>query len=215
MKENITVPEHYFFVLDGLEKIKTKIEKSFINRPIPQGSYVDYYEIYNMVKLDEDVMLVLNSLKVFSEEILSCKESVLRYKVNFYLQKIDDAFSNLIDRYHLLWRRPFPKELAQVQILVSAILEKILKEILKCVNEVIEIIKNPEEYVEKYGSESINIEFNFDIQREIEELNNITPFENRSICSGVRNKALGHQHKGCTFFDLALSFLLGWWIGRD
>ncbi|MCX8027428.1 MAG: hypothetical protein N3A62_06210, partial [Thermodesulfovibrionales bacterium] len=90
--------------------------------------------------------------------------------------------------------------------LISAIPERVLRECLNAFEKIVDIVENPQEIRQKYGSFNVNLKIIFGDEE-------IKMFER--WVSEKRLKICGIPEKIYTFTHLAIAFLIGWWLGDD
>jgi hypothetical protein len=204
----IIVPEHYKILVDNLKPLIKDIQNAFINRPVPEGRYVENVSLLATLwlePLERTIKKLTTELNELSNLIMPGKEP-LAYEIRYSVQSLSQVIKSVIDIFHDIWKRRFHPNISDSQTLLSAVPEMILKECISLFERIVDIVENPNEVKTKYGSFNVNLTITFgdeEIKRFGQWLN-----QNRLKISGISEKRY-------TFSNLALAFLLGWWIGDD
>jgi hypothetical protein len=206
--DKIIVPEYYKFLASELKPLVKEIQSAFVNRPVPTGRYIDDISLFATLwlnPLELTIKKLASDFNMLGSLVAPHKEPAL-YEIRHSVRSLSAAIKSVIEIFHDIWKRPFSPNIADGQVLISAVPEMILKECLGVFEKVIDIVENPHEVKAKYGSFDVNMQITFgdDEIKQFEKWLN----KRRPVISGISEKRY-------SFGNLALAFVLGWWIGDD
>lgn len=207
-EEKTVVPEHYQVLAQELKPLIKDIQSAFISRPVPNGRHIEDISLLATLWMDP---LELTIKKLASElnmlgSLAASHRKPAVYEIRHSVKSLTAAIKSVINIFHDIWKRPFSPNIADGQALISAVPEMILKECLGVFEKVIDIVENPHEVKAKYGSFTVNLTITFG-DKEIKQLERWINERKTAI--------MGISEKRYTFSNLAVAFLLGWWIGDD
>ena len=207
----ITVPPHYHVAARELRKVIKVLQDAFVNRPVPAGS--PYYGIDGALACVNDrIVKAVDQLGGPFDRLgaLLAMKTVAESVMSSAVADVEKAIVRLVDSYHGVWRFPFPAGLEQGQILVSAVVEQILRKIMAGLELMIDVVDHPEMVVPRNGSARVDLNINIAPGPEMAELqrwvNSVTVAEQNYVTTSVTRE--------CRSFKWLVAFFLGCWIGR-
>lgn len=163
---------------DDLPPIIDILEEGLLNKPEPEG--------FSHYDLDSAIY----SAHAFDEAI----EELSKTEIAMDSWDFQRLVEQMVEGYHALWAQPFPEGLEEGQYLFSAMLEKVLKELLKNLKSIVR---------DRYYDDTKPLVY-LDAEKEVEVFNHW--LENRKEHSSVANKS--------TNWSLVLAAgLFGYWLG--
>ncbi|MBN2333825.1 MAG: hypothetical protein JXO49_11695 [Deltaproteobacteria bacterium] len=177
---------------DTVQKAIAKLHRAFIDRPAAVGEPYEHLEtatrnIAKFIGVTQDMAVLSGSIG----------ESFL------------DNIDLLAGFYHDFWQRPFPAGLERAQLLFSAIMERMLKNLL-------------------IAFESIDYDSNRPITIDLKADNEFARLEewiaglsaaSAAVADSCKNMLLAVQQEptqqSCSLVSLMVAFLFGWWFGKD
>jgi len=171
--EKPSVPEHYKTLADRLEKVVGKVAREMMNRPVPEWArWNDITELFERVSnyFTKNIQALSDSTNQLTEQVLA-KENVDDNIIWNSVQSISTPLFNLVSLYHFIWSRPFPSGMEQGQPLLAAMVERVIKDYIDMLDDVILVTKDPEKAVKKHGSLTVRMHMDFRIDEEAKRFN--------------------------------------------
>lgn len=207
--EAVVMPEHYKVLAQKLKKVTWTIQSAFVYRPVPDGIPLDDIEAA-LSPLFSRAQRAAESIGIALNSIPGCQPvaegSVSEQEIERAVDRINKQVEEFIDIFHALWKRPFPSEAAGIQPLVSAIFERILRDLLSAFQKMIDIVEHPEIIMEKYGSYTINLKITLEMDGEVARVQQwIREWKRKQSCRRRDERPRG---------ALLAGFLFGWLLSR-
>jgi hypothetical protein len=170
--------EHYHLTKDQnlhiayISQLRDEVNKALVHRPIPMGRPYSNLSEAIAQPLDEIQSALLGMEEVVNE--LNClfdfhPDNIVD-DIAPRLTKTEKNILKWITIYHRIWKRPFPEGMETIQMIASAIPERVLRDILIFFEQLIAISNDPDQAVKKHGSESMTVRLSIDVDSEVERL---------------------------------------------
>jgi len=168
---NYDLPEDKKVLVEYISQLKSEIEGALLNRPVPSGKpYPDLAEA-SLEHLKE-IETAIPKIEIALNELLylfELKPESMADEISTRSIKAENNIRKWIEIYYSLWERPFPKGEEMAQTLISAFPEKVLRDVLGGFQQIIKIADAPDQAVKNYGSESMSLRINVNLDREAEQ----------------------------------------------
>ena len=208
----ITVHPHYLIAARELQKIIKVLQDAFIHRPVLSG--LPYRDLESAVTcICDRILEALAKLASPFDRVdeLLASEHVMESVMEAAVKDVGSAIARLIDSYHGVWRLPFPDGYEKGQILLSVVVEQVLRKILAGLEQAVKSIEHPEQAVPGIGVVLININIDLTPGPEEAELNRWVD----SLVVAKKRDVITCAARQFSFLSLLLAFLFGWLIGKD
>ncbi|MDA8434274.1 MAG: hypothetical protein M0Z60_15120 [Nitrospiraceae bacterium] len=200
--EETTVSETFRTFGREIKPLIAEIRDAFVDRPVPIGRPAsDFGRVANswIGRTGDLRRELLQGFNALTTRVLSPEGGLSREEIRAAVAAYRVHIADAVGLFHEMWLRPFPAGIAEAQPLFSSIIEKILRCVLMTLEEMADIIDNPETAADKYGSTMIHLHASLDTEAEELRLN--------SWCERHRWSAKRR--------DLMLGFLAGVLFSRD
>lgn len=204
------VPLHYRLIVEELRPTINHLQAALLNRPVPGGDSL--YDVTTTIRdtlgrLSLQTQKITHSMnklgEVFAEDEPTME--IIRPAVH----DLSKPCKALVDIYNDHWSNSYAEGYETGQVLLSAVLEKILRTIYKSLQQIAETVDNPAAVVERTGTVTINLQIVLEADRELELFNQW--MKNTLQASSYD----ATQCKRSTLTPLLGAFGLGWLLGRD
>ncbi|OGR03814.1 MAG: hypothetical protein A2511_05550 [Deltaproteobacteria bacterium RIFOXYD12_FULL_50_9] len=155
----ITIPPHYSVVAEECQRLNTRIQSFLTCRPqsrLPAWDYAELMAEFNK-RVPPAFEKMVTALQMLGSEVLAPGMMPSEAEVDKALIELGQPIDTLLQFYDNLWQRHFPAHLNHGQHLLSAIIEKPLRDIQGLFVQVAAILSDPEASVKKYGGAVIPI----------------------------------------------------------
>jgi hypothetical protein len=129
------------------------------------------------------------------------------------MEPVAAIVEQLIELFHGLWGCPFPSQFADGQPLASAMIERLLRDLLGLFEAVVEAAEDPDAAVVKYGNKRIEVNLTLSIDEQAAAFTKWTE-DVETRARSMRQYELQKERDG-SFAKLLLAFLLSVWMGHD
>jgi hypothetical protein len=168
-----------------LQTVITRLRRGLIDRPTPEGPP------------HPDLAAAISPA---SDTYFGGLQSLAPGTPELPLDLLNQAVEKMVEGCHLLWERPFPPGLEMGQILYAAILERPMRDLLRVLEE-----EGGSLVASDRQQRTLAIEAGEELARFNAWFDGL-PARQRLGLSPAR---------GCGLGALAVSFLLGWWVGGE
>lgn len=204
------VPLHYSLIVEELRPIINLLQEALLNRPIPgEDSLYDvtttiHDTLGRLSSQTQKITHTMNRLgEVFAEDDPTI--DIIRLAVH----DLSKPCKTLIEIYNDHWSKSYAAGYETGQVLLSAVLEKILRTVYKSLQQIAETVNTPAAVVERTGTVTINLQIVLEVDSELELLNQWIQNTFHASSYGAT------QCKRSTLTPLLGAFGLGWLLGRD
>ncbi|MBI5015717.1 MAG: hypothetical protein HZB55_09540 [Deltaproteobacteria bacterium] len=210
----INVSEYQHTLAMELRPLIGQLQEAFVRRPVPPDWEVPATEIEGlwvrtgMWMSDALHALTMSLPALFRDPGLSGTAAPATARAR--VASVSKDVETLIVVFHGLWAWRFPRELSDGQPVMSAVVERPLRDILEVLEKVVAAIERPEEALAKCGSD--RIEFNLTLGS-TEEIAAFSRWAERLGSPFRRSLPAPRGKDGCSWTSLAIAFALGYWIG--
>ena len=173
------------FALDSneLSGIAQILQKALLERPTPKG--LPYLDLDEAIDSTHEFFESLQDLAYSSTELTT--------------QDLRHLAQGMAKGYTTLWHRPFPYGLEEGQMMLSQVLEKPIRNLLRALSDI------------SHG----NSDYLGNFSTSLEVSNELTYFDQWARSAEPHYRSIKPAKPSCELGFLAASFLLGWWIGRS
>jgi len=162
--DEVTIPEHYKFFMKEIEPYIEQI-RAALKYKLPMGTP---FEEVSQTKGFIDSQ----AFKNISDSILSfglrifATESVSDETIALEADRFGSAVKNYLALFETLRSKPFPPGHETGQPLLVAFMRKPLQDLLDAMDQLLEVMAHPNEFVARHGSLEINLVVRFDAESE-------------------------------------------------
>lgn len=217
-EDTVAVPEYYKVFAAELKGLVAMIDEAFINRPVPRGK--PWQDLRSallpvMGSTGDSIKTLTKSINALSGHLASKAAGSVGAKNNDdVVAELNAELSNMIGCFHMIWQSPFPREFADGQPLLSAVVEDVLRECRTFFLKFIDITEMPlEKIAEKYGSNKINLLVTFGDQSALRFMRWFNARDARPRpCSSSAQRGLSSPRGGARNVSLNLLKIFIWGI---
>ncbi len=221
MSETYIMPPHFPVVAEALATPISRLQEALCTHHRLTGSpfLLDNFQSEWAMSMNWNIESIADAVNQLGQKVMAPDCEVTNGYARQMIEALDRAIGKYIFDTENFLSRPWPDGMAPGRVLVAAIMEKPMRELLELFEQVRFVILDPEKAVAKYGGTKINLTMSLNIDSEVQAFR--VWAENTEQWMQLKTSFLAEEtfykkpaSRSCFSSILAGAFL-GWWIGGD
>ena len=165
--DEVTIPEHYKLFVKEIEPYVEQV-RAAVKYKSPSGTPFETVSQAKILIDSQALQNISDSITSFGSNIFA-GESVSGETITLEANRFGSAVRYYLSIFEILRSKPFPPGYETGHPLLVAVFRKPLQDLLDAMDQIFEVMTNPEACVARHGGLKISLVAKFDIESEVQQ----------------------------------------------